>query len=286
MMRSDLRDYSDEMELSQAAEELVDAEARAGLAPGTGGAGRDGKDTNKGGGEGHNPRRDEAVVLIHGLWMTGFEFAALAVRLRRSGYITKRFPYSDMRHGLVDNADKLNDFAQSIHARRVHFVAHSLGGIVMLELLRRHQQRRHGRAVAIGSPFLSTWTASRVSKWPVVGPMLGRTMKDHLRQQSADPAVMSWNGGGEGAVRDFGVIAGTYPMGAGKIVGMRGLCDGTVLVEETKLPGATDHIELNSSHFGLLVSRNTHAQVDSFLQQGKFCRAALPSVSASATIRA
>jgi hypothetical protein len=75
--------------------------------------------------------------------------------------------------------------------------------------------------------------------------------------------------------RDMGVIAGTYPMGAGKMVGMRGVCDGTVLLEETRLPGVTDHIELPASHFGLLVSRMTHAQVEHFLQQGRFCRAAL-----------
>ena len=216
----------------------------------------------------------EAIVLVHGLWMTGFEFTALSMRLRRSGYVTKRFPYSDTRHGLQDNARRLNDFAAQIPADRVHFVAHSLGGIVLLELFRQFPQQKPGRAIAIGSPFRSTWTATRVANWPIVGRMLGRTMKDHLQQQSAAPVHMCWNPP-QGQHRDFGVIAGTFPMGAGKVVGMRGRCDGTVLVEETQLPGATDHIELPASHFGLLVTRMTHGQVEHFLQRGTFCRAAL-----------
>ena len=46
--------------------------------------------------------------------------------------------------------------------------------------------------------------------------------------------------------------------------------DGTVLVEETYLPGAKDHIVLSISHTGMLFSATVARQVACFLRDGRF----------------
>ena len=48
--------------------------------------------------------------------------------------------------------------------------------------------------------------------------------------------------------------------------------DGTVLVEETKLPGAKDHIVLNISHTAMLFSPEVAQQSVAFLKNGTFVR--------------
>ena len=48
--------------------------------------------------------------------------------------------------------------------------------------------------------------------------------------------------------------------------------DGTVMVEETKLPGAKDHIVLSTSHTGMLLSADVAEQAAHFLRNGRFDR--------------
>jgi hypothetical protein len=71
---------------------------------------------------------------------------------------------------------------------------------------------------------------------------------------------------------EIGVIAGRMPVGAGRIVApdLPAPHDGAVSVEETRLPGMRDHIVLNVSHSGMLVSRAAAHQIDAFLRHGAF----------------
>src|SRR5439155_5575717 len=76
-------------------------------------------------------RNVPAVVLVHGLWLSGWCMLLLAWRLRRCGFRTYRFSYRSVRKGLRENAAALRAFSDAIDASTVHFVGHSLGGIVI-----------------------------------------------------------------------------------------------------------------------------------------------------------
>jgi hypothetical protein len=71
---------------------------------------------------------------------------------------------------------------------------------------------------------------------------------------------------------EIGVIAGRMPVGAGRIVApdLPAPHDGAVTVEETRLPAMRDHVVLNVSHSGMLVSRAVAQQVEAFLRNGAF----------------
>jgi ABC-type transporter Mla maintaining outer membrane lipid asymmetry ATPase subunit MlaF len=80
--------------------------------------------------------------------------------------------------------------------------------------------------------------------------------------------VPRWNGG-----RELGVIAGASGHGLGRLLGpLREPNDGTVLVEETDLPGASDQVTLNTSHSGMVFSGAVARQVAAFLRDGRFAR--------------
>src|SRR5690606_29126187 len=68
----------------------------------------------------------DSVVVVHGLWMPGWEMSALRRRLAAAGYSTYQFVYPTVDCGLDENADRLAEFVASTPGRRIHFVGHSL----------------------------------------------------------------------------------------------------------------------------------------------------------------
>lgn len=206
-------------------------------------------------------RSGQAVVLIHGLWMPAMVMRVLARRLRYAGWPSFIFAYSSRRATIHQSTTALADFIQDIDAPVLHFVAHSLGGLILMQLFQDYPGQRPGRVVILGTPYRGSYVARRLSRhaW-------GRW----LCGLSLDSALLGdgprWFGG-----RDLGVIAGTTPVGAGWIVpGLPKPNDGTVAVAETAVPGQTDGISLPVSHSGLLVSAAVARQTAAFLVSGKF----------------
>ena len=72
----------------------------------------------------------------------------------------------------------------------------------------------------------------------------------------------------------LGVIAGTRPVGIGRLLGgFDGDNDGTVALSETTIPGATSAMTANTGHFGLLYSTTAAQAVCAFLHEGRFAAA-------------
>jgi pimeloyl-ACP methyl ester carboxylesterase len=203
-----------------------------------------------------------AVVLVHGLWMPGFETTLLRRRLARAGYAPFLFRYGTVREGLGANAARLAEFLRRLPHERVHFVGHSLGGVLILTMLREHGCERAGRVVCLGSPLCGSRAAVAFARWPGGKRMLGRCMGELIAAHGLPP----WAGSAE-----VGVIAGNLPIAFGRLVcAFNGPNDGTVAVAETQLPGTRGHLTLPASHFGLLWSARVSRQVVFFLEHGAF----------------
>lgn len=205
------------------------------------------------------------IVLLHGLWMHGFELGVLRRRLQANTEMrTVTFSYPSMRGGLAEHVRRLLEFAHRHDAEQLHFVGHSLGGLVILDALRVTQELPPGRAVLLGTPLQGSRAAQGVVRLPFGRTILGMT----AYQELVHGKPREWSGR-----RDIGVIAGTYNVGLGRLfVSREQESDGTVLVSETQLPGATDHLVLRASHTSMLFSPEVAAQTAHFLQQGSFRR--------------
>ncbi len=204
---------------------------------------------------------NETVVLVHGIWMTGADMFWLRRRVQRCGYHTVQFRYYSLRATVEENAARLHALVRELAAVRVHFVAHSLGGLVVLRYLYDVGCVRLGRVVLLGSPCLGSAAARAAgghgwSRW-----LLGRAAED--LQSGAAP----WRGDAE-----LGAIAGDLSMGIGRFL-LRDLPrpnDGTVSAAETRVDGMADHLILHTSHTGLLFSAQAARQVCAFLATGRF----------------
>lgn len=204
-----------------------------------------------------------ATIYVHGLWLNGAEFSLMRRRIAaRHGFEGHRFSYRSIG-ALDETVERLAHFVENVQADRVHFVAHSLGGVVLARFFERERDIPAGRVVFLGSPTVSSVTAQRVARFPMLAPLLGRTVADELVK---DCAARAWN-----ASRELGCIAGTRPMGLGRMFSRFGEeSDGTVAVSETKLPGHSAHLTLPVSHTGMLLSTVVADQVGAFLASGRF----------------
>jgi hypothetical protein len=220
------------------------------------------------------------VVYVHGLWLNGWESVVLRRRLARElGCETSVFSYRSVSADAAANARGLGQFLEGISADTVHLVAHSLGGLMVLELFESvlslqgafasGETLPPGRIVFLGSPVQGSRAAQHFARFALGRSLLGLTAHEVL----VAPRARRWNG-----ARDLGVIAGSLPLGFGRLAGpLDGPNDGTVLVEETQLPGATEHLTVRASHSALVYSAQVARQAALFLRQGSF-ESALPNL--------
>lgn len=208
------------------------------------------------------------VILVHGLWMSGFELGVLKHRLEHEGRLRAlAFSYPSVAGSMADHVRSLVDFARAQRAEQLHFIGHSLGGLVILRALQSTDDLPPGRAVLLGTPLQGSKTAQGVARLlPFGKAILGAAVHEEIIECES----REWTGH-----RDIGVIAGSMGLGLGRLVAdLHADHDGTVLVEETRLPGAKDHLVLHTSHTGMLFSQEVAEQAAHFLACGEFRKAA------------
>ena len=200
----------------------------------------------------------EPVILLHGLMMRRPALLPMAWRLRGRGFAPELFTYSTLWR---DPEEAIAALATRLRARgdRPHLLAHSLGGLVALEALRREPGLPSGRIVCLGSPIAGSAAARGLAGrgW---ARLCGRSSGLLCAGLESLPAG-----------REVGMIAGTRQMGLGRLFGrFEGQHDGTVAVAETNLPGLTAQALIRSSHSGLIISPEAAELAARFLATGGF----------------
>ncbi len=200
------------------------------------------------------------VVLVHGLWFGSWAMAHLARHLGQAGFSARKFSYSTTHHDLDLQVEKLFQFAVRDDGNLPHFIAHSMGGLVTLQMLQAHPGVRSGRVVLMGSPLRGSSVARQLSRWPAGRRLLGAA------ENTLIEGIRGWPEG-----REIGMVAGTLSMGLGVFAGGARLkSDGTVLAEESHHPALNDLVEIRTSHTGMLFSSAAAQQAVAFLGKGRF----------------
>ncbi|HET7364327.1 MAG TPA: alpha/beta fold hydrolase [Burkholderiales bacterium] len=196
------------------------------------------------------------VVLVPGLWVPTAIMTLLAARLGRSGYATRRFGYRG-RAPLEANIERL---ARFIDGRSVHLVGHSLGGVLIYDMLVRHPEIASGNVVLLGAPVRGCYAGRRFGshsfgRW-LLGACAARWESNEARWQRPER---------------LGVIAGTLPLGFGRAFGqLPGDNDGVVCVHETTVDGMSERALVRTGHSLLTVSARVGTLVEHFLRTGRF----------------
>ena len=183
----------------------------------------------------------------------------LAWRLRARGFAPELFAYSTLWRDPEAAIERLGERLRGYGDRPVHLVAHSLGGLVALEALKRNPGLPMARCVCIGSPLAGSAAARGLLEqgWGRLSGKSGPLLRLGIGALPPGPEV--------------GMIAGNRPMGLGRFFGrFDGPNDGTVALGETQVSGLAGHVVIHASHSGLIVSAEAAELAGRFLATGSF----------------
>lgn len=188
--------------------------------------------------------RADCVILLHGLARTAAAMEALEEKFTDAGYSVVNLGYPSREHSIEELAPLAID--EGLEAcpqdETVHFVTHSLGGILVRQYMMENDLPQLGRVVMIAPPNQGSEVVDRMRKVPgfqllngPAGLQLGTGDDDVPRQL---PAV------------DFplGVIAGTRTFNLMLSQFLPNPDDGKVSVESTKVEGMAEHVTVPYSH--------------------------------------
>ncbi len=213
------------------------------------------------------PQR-EAVVLLHGLARTHRSMRPMQRALTASGYVVYSFRYPS-REKTVERivAEDFLPFlaqCQSNSPVKIHFVAHSLGNIVLRQYFAHHTLTNAGRIVMLAPPNQGSEVVDKLGDFApfdwVNGPagqQLGTSSNSLPNRLPAPPG-------------EFGVIAGTRSVNWILSCLIPGPDDGKVSLERVKLAGAADFATVKASHPFLMRNPQAIEMTLRFLRTGSF----------------
>jgi pimeloyl-ACP methyl ester carboxylesterase len=208
----------------------------------------------------------EVVVLLHGLGRSDRSMQPLAERLGEAGYAVRNLDYPSTEATPEELTALLARElgACCAGAPRLHFVTHSLGGVLVRAYLADHHPANLGRVVLLAPPNHGSELVDALAETTLLRALLGPTAAELGTGAQSLPNRLPapWF--------EVGVIAGTRslsPLGAYVVPGED---DGTVSVASTRLDGMRDFLVVDASHTFIMRDERVGAQVIEFLRAGHF----------------
>lgn len=215
------------------------------------------------------------VVLLHGLGRTPLSMRPMERSLEEEGFRVVNLGYPSRREPMDALVDSLGAAlaACCAEAERIHFVTHSLGGILVRSYVRSHGAARIGRVVMLSPPNAGSEVVDRLEGLGALEWLLGPTFAGLGTDSTALPARLG------PPEFEVGVITGERSVNPLFSRWLPGPDDGAVTVESARLPGAAAFLVVPYSHTFIMRKEEVIEQVTSFLRSGRFVEAA-PAVGA------
>ena len=217
-----------------------------------------------------NYKINECVVLLHGLARTNKSFAKMSKSLKLDGYDIVNFDYPSRKHTIEVLSDKYVSKAvtqcRTYGPKRIHFVTHSLGGILVRHFLSQNQIEELGHIVMLSPPNKGSEIVDKLGDIPGFFLLNG-------------PAGLQLGTSKQGIPNRLGPV--TYPVGV--ITGNKSINlilsllipgddDGKVSIEKSKVEGMTEFLVVPHAHPFIMDSDEVIRQTTTFLQKAKFIK--------------
>jgi esterase/lipase len=234
----------------------------------------------------------DCVILLHGLARSDSSFSTLQEQLSDDGYRVVNHHYPSTQYDIktlakaaIDTSLKKchamhqsQDKQSSSHSAAIHFVTHSMGGILVRQYLEEYTIPNLGRVVMLGPPNKGSEVVDALGDYKLfqwingpAGMQLG-TGKDTDNRIDKSASSNSLPSTLSAANFELGIIAGTRTINPILSSILPKPNDGKVSVESTKLKGMKDHLVMPVTHTFMMNNKNVIKQVLYFLEHGNFLR--------------
>lgn len=211
-------------------------------------------------------RADDGVILLHGLARTSKSMGKIEKALLAQGYQVANVAYPSRKGSIEDLATSVKQqiLEESKDWEEIHFVTHSMGGILVRQIQKTEPLDRMGRVVMLAPPNQGSEVVDRLGptkafRWAngVAGQQLGTDGDGFIA--------------GLGPVEfELGVIAGDRSVNPLLSKMIKGKNDGKVSVERAKVNGMADFKVVHASHPFIMRKGEVIHSIVRFLQDGRF----------------
>jgi len=210
----------------------------------------------------------ECVVLLHGLGRVSNSMSELETKLAPAGYGVANILYPSRSQPIdvlaIDAIGRGLAQCRGESTGKIHFITHSLGGILLRHYLTDNTIDELGRVVMLGPPNQGSEIVDGLLPVPGFGFIGG-------------PAGVAL-GTGEGSIIgslgpiefDLGIIAGSRNINPLEFLFIAGPSDSIVSIESTKVPGMNAHKILPVTHTFMMRNNEVIEQAIHYLKTGSF----------------
>lgn len=212
---------------------------------------------------------EDCVVLLHGLWRTDNSMNRMEKSLAEASYRVQNIEYESTEEPVDVLAGKAVEAGVEAcgDTAAIHFVTHSMGGILVRQYLEHEDIDRLGRVVMLGPPNQGSEVIDRYADWPGFEWFSGPAGLQLGTGEASVPRALG------PADFDLGIIAGNRTINPILSQSLPGKDDGKVSVESTRVEGMNDHLEMPVNHVFMMRDKDVIEQVLFYLENGFFNRA-------------
>lgn len=214
-----------------------------------------------------DPGSDYAV-LVHGLARKSGSMRVMATALEQRGYIVVNVNYPSRSHSVGELAARYPGEAIEKYCtdpgKKIHFITHSLGGILVRIYLENHPCPGIGRVVMLAPPNRGSELVDKLGGLALFGWIFGPAGKELGTGPESIPSGLA------PIAFEAGVIAGTTSLNPFTSMLIPGKDDGKVAVDRTRAPGMNDFIEVPCSHTFIMRDEQVIELTCRFLKTGNF----------------
>ena len=218
---------------------------------------------------GNTASASECVVLLHGLARTSTSLNKMQDALEEDGYRTANIDYPSREHEIAELAsiaveEGLASCRSGEDAEKIHFVTHSLGGILVRQYLSTQSIDELGRVVMLGPPNQGSNAVDDLDGMPGFDWLNGPAGRQLGKGEDSVPLAL-------GPVDfELGVIAGNRTIDPVTSAVLDNPDDGKVSVEDTKIDGMDDFVIVEHSHAFMMRMQGPIELTRTFLRTGSF----------------
>ena len=214
----------------------------------------------------HSSKSNEVIILLHGACKTSGHMSHIARPVQKLGYrvynLNYNWRYQEATKIIKDVGVKVRYIEREYN--KVHFIGHSLGGLIIRGVLTNYKPANLGRVIQIASPNQGSKLAEKFKDNWIYKKLYKKVSQDLVPKskflKSLEPDIKY----------ELGIIAGdSFNFFIHCLLNFK-QNDGRVAIEETALEDAKDHTIINVNHNEIVKSPEALHQIQKFLTDGRF----------------